>query len=337
MKFKLKVILISCVVFCLSSFSSKATQVVAGEITYRCLDAAQRTYQITTNIYYRSLTGDSTIIFHYGDGNVDTLSALNDSAVGSGCSGPVGLHRFQTIHSYSADGNYIIHVSILSRIDSIVNIPNSANASLHLETVLGINPFSGANSSPIFTYPPLDNAMLNFLFIHNPVAVDPDGDSLSYEIIPCYGAPGYFFPPASNSFGINAVTGDLTWDSPMATGYYSVGILIKEWRNTTNIGTVYRDMMISVCQQVGIDENIFSSGIKIFPNPSDGNIQLSLPITVGELKCKIANLLGEKVFEKTFSPLAQTEILNLSFLCRGIYVLRLSNDKNSISKLLAIE
>jgi hypothetical protein len=75
--------------------------------------------------------------------------------------------------------------------------------------------------------PPIDNACLNYPFIHNPGAYDIDGDSLSYRLISCKGEkgldiPGYTFPQASNSFSMNPVTGDLLWDSPVQQGEYNV-------------------------------------------------------------------------------------------------------------------
>ncbi len=88
-------------------------------------------------------------------------------------------------------------------------------------------------------------------FIHNANAFDPDGDSLSYELIFCKGSeglpiPGYSYPAASNSFSLDAITGDLVWDSPTGCGEYNVAFLIKEWRNGVLIGFVERDMQITI-------------------------------------------------------------------------------------------
>ncbi|HLG36175.1 MAG TPA: T9SS type A sorting domain-containing protein [Bacteroidia bacterium] len=337
MKLIFKVILILWVMFCLTSFSVSAVQAVAGDITYRTINAPTRTFEITVNIYYRFAPGDSTIVIHYGDGYVDTTSITNDSTVANLCSEPVAKHVVQVVHSYVSAGNYVISAEVFNRIDSIVNIPNSANVSLYLQMTLQINPFTGSNDSPVCTYVPLDNASQNIVFIHNPVAVDPDGDSLSYEIIPCYAAPGYFFPPASNSFSMNAVTGDLVWDTPLTPGYYSVGILIKEWRNGNNIGAAYRDMMIVFCPVVGIGENIFSSGVRIFPNPSDGNIQLTLPETMDELQCEIIDVLGARVLETNLVASRGQSFLNLSALSKGVYLIRIRSKKEIRSGKLIIE
>lgn len=154
-------------------------------------------------------------------------------------------------HTFNGNGTFIFHFEDPNRNADVVNIPNSVEVPFYVETELVINPFLGINSTPILTYPPIDQGCKDRIFIHNPGAFDQDGDSLSYELTVCLGAngdpiPGYTFPAASNSFSINAVTGDLTWDSPIQEGEYNVAIKILEWRNGSNIGYVERDMQIVI-------------------------------------------------------------------------------------------
>jgi gliding motility-associated-like protein len=87
--------------------------------------------------------------------------------------------------------------------------------------------------------------------MHNPGAYDPNGDSLSYKLITCRGAngldvPTYFLPSASKSLSINPVTGDLIWDSPEGIGEYNFAILIGEHRRGGVIGSIVRDMQITI-------------------------------------------------------------------------------------------
>ena len=114
---------------------------------------------------------------------------------------------------------------------------------------------------------------------YNPGAYDPDGDSLSYELTVCTREDGkpienYSLPPATNSFNINPVTGDLIWDTPRDTGKYNVAMNISEWRYGKKIGVVERDMQIEVydtrnkppvigplknlCVQVGDEVDIYT-------------------------------------------------------------------------------
>ena len=65
---------------------------------------------------------------------------------------------------------YIISVEDPNRNENIINIPNSVNIVFYLETKLYINPFQGINNSPVLLNPPIDNACVNQIYIHNPGA-----------------------------------------------------------------------------------------------------------------------------------------------------------------------
>ena len=109
----------------------------------------------------------------------------------------------------------------------------------------------GINNSPQLLNAPVDQGCVGRPFYHNPGAYDPDGDSLSYRLIPCKGTggeeiPGYTFPQYSTLFDIDPVTGLLQWENPLMQGEYNVAILIEEWRQGVKIGSVIRDMQILV-------------------------------------------------------------------------------------------
>ncbi|MBS0011340.1 MAG: gliding motility-associated C-terminal domain-containing protein, partial [Bacteroidales bacterium] len=98
---------------------------------------------------------------------------------------------------------------------------------------------------------PYDKAALGYTFVHNPGAFDPDGDSLSYNLTICTKEDGkpienYTYPPTSNVFYVDSISGDLVWDSPNQLGTYNVAMEINEWRNGIKIGVVVRDMQIEV-------------------------------------------------------------------------------------------
>ncbi len=57
---------------------------------------------------------------------------------------------------------------------------------------------------------------------------------------------GYTLPLSSDSLYIDAVTGDLIWDTPVDTGIYNIAIEIEEWRRGAKIGSIARDMQIEV-------------------------------------------------------------------------------------------
>ncbi len=154
---------------------------------------------------------------------------------------------------------------------AITNLLNPDDTGLTLEAFI---PGSGSNffqnSSPRFTnYPPLvicNNENLNF----DHSATDPDGDSLSYQLIaPNAGAnsinpqpsppPAPIYPlvtwgsgfstnqplGAGSTTTINPVTGQLFVDANL-TGLYVVGIRVNEYRNGVLIGSTTRDFLFRV-------------------------------------------------------------------------------------------
>jgi len=234
-----------------------ATHNRAGEITYKWLGGLNYEATIVTYTFTGTPADRCELEIFWGDGTSDTISRINGPPQG-GCphfgelvAPEIKMNIYKGTHTYSAPSTYVIYFEDPNRNGGVINIPNSVNVPFYVQSTLIISPFLGPNSSPILLNPPIDNACLNFPFIHNPGAYDVDGDSLSYRLIPCKGEggldiPGYTYPQASNSFSINPITGDLLWDSPVQQGEYNVAILIEEWRFGVVIGSVTRDMQITV-------------------------------------------------------------------------------------------
>jgi len=157
-------------------------------------------------------------------------------------------------HTFTGPGDFIISCEDPNRNGGILNIPNSINVPLYIYSELMISPFLGGyDNSPVLMIPPVDNGCVHQPFYHNPGAYDPDGDSLSYRLVPCRGAqgqviPGYTLPPTDppNIIHIDSITGDFLWDNPPQQGEYNIAILVEEWRNGIKIGSVERDMQIII-------------------------------------------------------------------------------------------
>jgi len=268
-----------------------ATHNRAGEITYkRIAPFTTVTGGVTVQVYTYSIT----VIKYTDDGNgiadrcVDTVyfgdsergiapringimcplnnqcGSVNNIAVTCGSviinenGYRVKRNVYTIIHTYAGAGSYKIRTFDPNRNQGVRNIPNSINLPFYIESLLIINSFTGANSSPLFSFPPVDRACLGVCFEHNPGAYDPDGDSLSYEISTSRGENGetvlgYFYPeiPANGSYGIDARTGLLRWCSPQFVDEYNIAFIVKEWRKSTSgvyqmIGYVLRDMQVIV-------------------------------------------------------------------------------------------
>ncbi len=233
--------------FVLLVFQAFATHQRAAEITYRYISGLTYEFTILTYTYTPSPADRPELTLDWGDGTSSIVSRTQKTNLPNNITKNVYVGN----HTFSAPSTYTISMLDPNRNYGVINIPNSVNIPMFVQTTLTINPFLGPDNSPILLNPPIDNGCVFTPFIHNPGAYDPDGDSLSFRLVHCKGVdgqdiPGFTYPQASNVFQIDPVTGDLLWDSPMQQGEYNVAFLIEEWRNGINIGSVTRDMQITI-------------------------------------------------------------------------------------------
>ncbi|MDQ1085861.1 gliding motility-associated C-terminal domain-containing protein [Siphonobacter sp. SORGH_AS_1065] len=277
------------ITICGLAHSAWATHVRAGEITSRRISSTALTYELTLTIYCDWANGaDATrntagsgVNFCFGDGTPVQNTPLFTQGLPNGGIVDVGNDTrrliFKVIHTFNAPNTYTISVGIDNRNRGTINITNgnSEQYPFYVESTLAINSFLGLNSTPVMLNPPVDfNACVGQRYIHNPNAVDADGDSLAYRITQnkttnvgesCRGflVPSIVYPnqvPGCNAqneagtgaatYSINPVTGDLVWDAPRCVGQYNLAFVIEEWRNGIKIGEITRDMQITVrdCQ-----------------------------------------------------------------------------------------
>jgi len=224
-----------------------ATHNRAGEITYVQLSDLTYEITITTFTYTLSFADRPNLDVEWGDNTTSTATRISILTL------PNYYRRnvYKIIHTYPGPGVYRIVVQDPNRNAGVKNIPNSVNVVFSMSTILIVNPSMGRNSTPVLLNPPYDKAAYGYIFIHNPAAFDPDGDSLSYQLTVCTRDDGkpienYVLPPATNSIRVDSISGDLIWDTPADTGKFNVAMEIQEWRNGKKISVVVRDMQIEV-------------------------------------------------------------------------------------------
>lgn len=170
-------------------------------------------------------------------------------------------NEYYGYHTYSGPGIYTLMVIDPNRNSGVVNITNSVQQVFSIQSQLLISPGVGHNNSVQLLNPPTQEACIYQPWIHNPAAYDPDGDSLSYQLVSCLGdgglplslgdIPAWVLPNEVTSqttdvFTIDPFTGDVNWITPLIAGEYNIAIKITEWRNGVPIGFVIRDMQIDV-------------------------------------------------------------------------------------------
>ncbi len=232
---------------------AQASHIRAGEIT--AVRVNNKTYTFTLTVYgnrYSSVRSD-VVEIDFGD---LTSQNVSYNAPEVNVSATTYIRTYTCQKTFSGDGTFRVSYRESYRNADIKNIANSANTDFFVETYISVSSSIGVNNPVQLTIPPIDQAAVGKLFVHNPGAYDPDGDSLSYKLIiprqaPVTNVNGYFTPPFSHSFSLNSVTGDLVWDSPTQVGLYNVAFIIEEWRKGANggysrISYVVRDMQINV-------------------------------------------------------------------------------------------
>ncbi len=245
--------------FFLASSTVHATHNRAGEITYEQIDNLTIRVTITTYTKTSSFQADrDTLEIFWGDGSSSPIGRVN----GQGDQLPNDVKRnfYVTTHTYPGRGTYTMFFTDPNRIGNILNIdpPNSIRIQFHISTTFTFlsSQFQGSNSSAILLQPPIDYACVGQPFRHNANAYDPDGDSLSYELIvpfqdvgdevPNYNFPNLVSPGANNQLTLDEKTGDIVWDAPQTAGEYNLAFKIHEYRNGVLLNSIIRDMQILV-------------------------------------------------------------------------------------------
>jgi gliding motility-associated-like protein len=228
-------------------FTAQATHNRAGEITYRQISELTFEVTVTTFTYTLSKADRPSLDIEWGDNSITNVARISETYLPNNYKKNVYVSQ----HTYPGPGIYKIIMQDPNRNYGVENIPNSVNVVFSISTILIVNTSVGTNSTPVLLNPPYDKAALGQVFIHNPAAYDPDGDSLSYQLTVCTKEDAkpiqnYTLPPASHEFYVDPITGDLVWDAPTSVGIYNVAMEIQEWREGIKIGVVVRDMQIEV-------------------------------------------------------------------------------------------
>ena len=236
-----------------------------GEITYTHIGGLTYEFTITTCTDLGSVTGtDRPELFL--DFDLGTPFAQKDTLLRTSQL-PLSLNHkkniYVGIHTFTSTGTHRISMEDPNRNAGILNVwpgGNSDDVVFALETFLIISPVlgaSGGNNSVQFTECPCPAiGCLNKPYCYNPMGYDPDGDSLSYELVVPLGQDAlplllgsyYVFPDAigGGNFTIDPVFGTVCWNNPLMVGEFNFTILISEWRNGYKIGSVIRDIQLTI-------------------------------------------------------------------------------------------
>ncbi|WP_234462564.1 GEVED domain-containing protein [Adhaeribacter terrigena] len=103
-----------------------------------------------------------------------------------------------------------------------------------------------------------------------------------------------------------------------------------------NVGET-EDYAVMILDPTGIPENNLSNSIKIFPNPNNGTFSLETPTVFKEhFQLELHNHIGQKVAELELKNAEPKTQIDLSFLPKGIYLVRVFNKAESAVKKIVI-
>lgn len=222
----------------------------------------------------------------YGNLTLDSVGGFSNLPVSTGCPGAVtqctdlasaipGYQEWHYSNNLTLTGPSNLYRFWLSNLccrnGGITNLLNPGGASFFIEATLNWNAVSASlnkNSSPVFTNKPTPYICVNQPYSYNNQGVDINGDSLVYTSIdpqtntgvscatPGNSNVGYVAatPPynatnnpffCNSTFAVNATTG-IMQVTPAAIGQVVVSVRCSEYRNGVLIGSMMRDIQISI-------------------------------------------------------------------------------------------
>jgi len=259
----------------LSFLEANATHIRGGYISAKRMDSTGYKYEFILTIFRDKSSATENIENDlYPDKNsTDKLTStyfLKQDIAGKNTE--MWLYRY--IYTYRSPGVYTAYHYQFNRNDNVLNMDNSLNTTFYVETKVIIDPFLKNDQTPVITKAAVDFAPLGSVYRYNPGAYDPDGDSISYKLVPSSqylvaqqisaNVSNYRNPAvraggfdSSNTIPatmiLNEKTGDLIWNSPRLVGEFNTAIKIIQWRKLRanrpkrdSIGFVLLDIQIIV-------------------------------------------------------------------------------------------
>ncbi len=89
-------------------------------------------------------------------------------------------------------------------------------------------------------------------------------------------------------------------------------------------GSVDTSFVVTI-QGIGIEDNMISRTLKVYPNPNQGKFRVSFELDgLKQVELSLTNALGQQVYSKELGKVSgiQNEDLDISDLAKGIYVLQ---------------
>ena len=85
------------------------------------------------------------------------------------------------------------------------------------------------------------------------------------------------------------------------------------------------------------DLTVLEGGLSVFPNPSEGQVQLGWEVTSGTVRCEVVDMAGRILFREDAAGPSQLGTLDLSHLPRGVHVLKLTQGERTATARIVLK
>ncbi|MDX1905742.1 MAG: gliding motility-associated C-terminal domain-containing protein [Bacteroidia bacterium] len=264
----------------LQAYEVSATHAMGADLRYECLGG--NTYRITLTVYRdcqgSNLNPSQNIMFSSASCGIASfiqqaprvsLTELSplcpaqqpSSTCNGGILPGVEEHVYELVYTLPANcPDWRIAWQLCCRNYAITNSVITPTTRIYIEAFLN-NQVVSCNNSPYFTTAPVPYLCEGEPFNFNNGAIDPDGDSLVFELIdprdyisaqpvnitymPGFNATYPMATAPANTFNFDASSGQFSF-IPNGLQQGIVSLLVKEYRNGVQIGSTMRDIQMIV-------------------------------------------------------------------------------------------
>ncbi|MCK6616852.1 MAG: T9SS type A sorting domain-containing protein [Cyclobacteriaceae bacterium] len=249
-----------------------ATHLRYGYISARRLDPFNLQTEIKLTVYTNTgsaiLFGGDEDVLDLGDGNfilIPETPAISRPDLGPG----IGMATFTFVHTYASPGVYSISYSEANLLEGIINVNNSANTPLTLETLIVIDPFNDFKSTGELLAEPYMLAKGGVPLSLSVARANTDELFFSYSI------PVNTFPllRIPENFSINTHNGLITWDSQfqnqVTLGAYLFPVYTRIFRKVSDQPVMVASVLHYV--QITLTDDPFTGTISDKANLDENN------------------------------------------------------------------
>ena len=158
---------------------------------------------------------------------------------------------------------------------------------------------------------------------------DPGAGNLFYEV-PDYIGTGDATATDNCTDPVTITTQDPAAGSLVSDGTYTVTITGED--ASGNVGTCSFDLTVE--SVLGVESNELNNAISMYPNPAQDQVTISNSSNIQLEKAVIYDMNGKMLNQIDLSTMQGEQVINISDLATGVYVVQLTSDTSSATKRL---